>query len=243
MRSWQFPKNGRSALLHICNPVKTDECVNGSTVSTPFCCEGTTYDPRNDTCCGHDGNKAGILTEGLSERMSQCCGEKAYNPLNEICCNQTVKPKPSHNPKCCGTVPYDERNNVCCSNKLLKKRSPKHQCCYGKLFDSTIENCCQNKFPRIQMKINRSLGCEKNLPSDPTMFGNNTSEYLGADNQINEINKSDKTNASSTLEVCGTGDETEWYHKKEGFQCCGHHYINTTLWYCDKDKLHAKFNV
>ncbi|XP_032401516.1 uncharacterized protein LOC116707921 isoform X1 [Xiphophorus hellerii] len=214
--------------------VNTAECGKGTTTSCDpsFCCEGKLYDPRKDTCCKPPGNRAGNLTEGLSERMSQCCGEEAYNPLNEICCNLTVNAKPSHDAKCCGKAPYDEKKEVCCSDKLLKKRSPEHLCCYGKLFDSSIENCCQNMFPRIQMKINNSLVCVKNFTCDPTISG-----------EVHKIetNKSDQKNATSTQkQVCEFGDEKEEYYEKEGFQCCGHHYFNTTLWSCEKHKLHVK---
>ncbi|XP_054901365.1 usherin-like [Poeciliopsis prolifica] len=220
------------------DPVKTRTHEKGSTTTgwgfpLQLVCGGKPYNPQKDTCCKPHENGKGNLTKGLSERMSQCCGEVAYNPLNEICCNRTVKPKPSHDAKCCGEVPYDKKKNICCTGKVLENRSPDHLCCYGKLFDSSIENCCQFVFPRIQLKINNSNVCEKNLTCDPTFSGNNHCKNFSADNQTNEINKSDE-------QVCEDGNEKEVYHKKEGFECCGHYYFNHTLWSCEKRKLHGK---
>ncbi|XP_014826290.1 PREDICTED: galaxin-like isoform X2 [Poecilia mexicana] len=227
------PLHQRRTEIHFGDPAATTtreqrSATRGCESPLHLCCEGKPYNPQRDTCCKTDGNSTGNLTVGLSERMSQCCGETAYNPLNEICCGLKVTPKPSHDPECCGEGSYDKSEKICCSGKLLVKLSPDHKCCYGKLYDSSIENCCQNVCPKIQMKINNSKVCVKNLTCD-----DNTPapvELRSAGNHDNETIESDK-------EECKAGNEKEVYNKKNNFQCCGLHYFNPTLWSCKNGKL------
>ncbi|KAM4742515.1 uncharacterized protein FYW61_001318 isoform 2-T2 [Anableps anableps] len=200
-------------------------------------CDGKTYNPLKDTCCKvQDQNITENLTKGLSERMSLCCGLQAYHPLNEICCNLTVKPKPSLDAKCCGKEPYDEKEKLCCGGKkLLTKLSPHHLCCYESQFDPFIENCCQNMCPRIQLKSNNFDSCEKKLSCNLNLSGQHQgSQCVGNKQCCGTIALEDK-------EVCcETETESVVYHKREGFECCGHHYYNSSLWLCNATKLEGK---
>ncbi|KAK5620606.1 hypothetical protein CRENBAI_021795 [Crenichthys baileyi] len=195
-------------------------------------CNETPYDHGRDTCCTvQDKNSPkSKLTKGLSERMSQCCGLQAYNPLNEMCCELAVKPKPSLNASCCAKEPYDKNTKLCCGGKkLLTRLSPEHLCCFESQFDPSIEKCCQNTCPRIQLKINNSTKCEKNL----TCLG--TSDGNGINTCGTYKQKKGLENVTDTVveEVCCESEsEKVVYRKKDGFSCCGHHYYNLSLWSC-----------
>ncbi|MED6291358.1 hypothetical protein CHARACLAT_022730, partial [Characodon lateralis] len=203
-----------------------------TTGARSLCCNKTSYDPGRDTCCTVQDKSStkSDVTKGLSERMSQCCGLQAYNPLNEICCKLAVKPKPSFNARCCDKEPYDKNTKLCCGGKkLLTRLSPEHLCCFESQFDPSIEKCCQNTCPRIQLKINNSTECEKNLTCPDTK------------DEKNLTCPDTRTSKGSMKKVCCESEsEKEVYSKKEGFSCCGHHYYNCSLWSCNEQVKNIK---
>ncbi|XP_047246533.1 galaxin-like isoform X3 [Girardinichthys multiradiatus] len=199
-----------------------------------LCCNETSYDPGRNTCCTDKKSTKSYVTKGLSERMSQCCGLQAYNPLNEMCCKLAVKPKPSLNAGCCDKEPYDKNTKLCCGGKkLLTRLSPEHLCCFESQFDPSIEKCCQNTCPRIQLKINNSIECEKNLTCPGTSDGNGIN--TGGTNEQEQAPENDTDTVVEEV-CCKSESEKEVYSKKDGFSCCGHHYYNCSLWSCEEER-------
>ncbi|XP_037830481.1 galaxin [Kryptolebias marmoratus] len=211
--------------ITFCEPAVGAPCDSGEqnqrkTEVEPTC-NGKSYNPEHATCCG--GQNKTAVTEGLSERMSQCCGLQAYNPLNEICCNSVVHAKPSHNATCCDSEPFDNNTQLCCGkpgNKtLLTKLSSDHECCINTQYNTKIELCCPDLIPRVQLKIPGSDSCGKNL------------------SHAHSVRSYHQPSDTNETKVCKSADLTEIYSKKKGFECCGLHYVNKSLWSCSKGKL------
>ncbi|KAF7218882.1 galaxin [Nothobranchius furzeri] len=213
--------------LVILYETRVDGQSQNNNVPSEAQCGGKSYKPDKETCCGEKN-----LTEGLSESMSQCCGLEAYNPLNQICCKQILHIKHSPFAKCCGQEQYDSNLQLCCGkygNMVVRtKLSPDHECCLSSQYNLYTECCCIKNQPLVQPRSNNTCCCEKNL----TKYTNATTETQC----VGQPEKSSNKTSNPTI-CCNSTVQREFYTKMEGFNCCGHHYYNSSLWTCYLGRL------
>ncbi|XP_074535566.1 uncharacterized protein LOC141797783 [Halichoeres trimaculatus] len=109
---------------------------------------------------------------------------------------------------CCGTELYQPHREICCSGHRYSKVENVH-CCGVQAYNikDRQKKCCAGRLHILTDQSAREAQCCGSLLQKPS-------------------------------DVCCTSDDGEvLYSPKPGFRCCGHFYVNTSLWSCCEGRL------
>ncbi|XP_018557599.1 uncharacterized protein si:ch211-195m9.3 [Lates calcarifer] len=215
------------------------QCCERKETTPNWCCNPglcdaspTVYDPSTQVCC--DG------CVSTKPWMHKCCGLTAYGLAQRrvLCCHNTMYLDKEDGEEYSEiSIPYDPAKGTVCSSQF--HALPDQHCCGREIYrPETNEICCDgHRHPKG--KNSHCCGIQVYNIKDPrmkccagTLYNLTSLDKYGHDAQCcGSILQEDQ-------KVCCSGDNKEvLYSPKNNFGCCGHRYVNTSLWSCFAGKL------
>ncbi|KAJ0063687.1 hypothetical protein NL108_006532 [Boleophthalmus pectinirostris] len=255
---FMLPKE--SAKHQCCGPdkqfnIETECCCekNGTLLVTPLSecpasCDGRMHNESaqkitytdgsvEHLCCGANGSKVMLPKESPKH---QCCGpEKQFNIETEYCVekNGTLQVMPLS--QCPGEVddkgtdPHYNQDVHQSKSKQQNKCHLENQCCGNQVYNASTHICCSG-YSHTKGKNIQCCGTDAyDIKSTNLKCCMGSLQNVTSKNALccgYRLLKKEET-------CCISESKQLLYSTKEGLQCCGHLYYNTSLWSCCLGKL------